>query len=45
MKEPTVIIDIPRMEKALAEETVEVPNNLTREEIRAFIIEKAEQTE
>ena len=45
MKEPTVLIDIPRMEKALSEEVIEVPKNLTRAEIIAFIIEKAEESD
>lgn len=37
-KEPAVIIDIERMDKALASETFHPPAGMTREETRQFII-------
>lgn len=37
-KEPVVVIDIERMDKALASETFQVPSGLTTEETRQFII-------
>lgn len=37
-KEPVVLIDIERMETALASETFHMPSGLTREETRQFIL-------
>lgn len=37
-KEPVVIIDVERMEKALSSETIHVPHGLSREEIRNLIL-------
>lgn len=42
-KEPVVLIDIDRMEKALASETIQVPPGMTREETRQFIIAMGEK--
>lgn len=40
-KETPILINIPRMEKALNSETVTVPNNLSREDKRKLIISKS----
>lgn len=44
-KEPAVIIDIERMDKALASETFYPPAGMTREETRQFIIAMGNQEE
>jgi len=38
-----VIINLPRMQKALASQTTTIPRKLTREEIRKLISEKAKE--
>lgn len=42
--EPTVIIDIERMDKALNSETIYPPQGMTREQTRQFIIDMGKET-
>lgn len=42
-KEPAAIIDMDRMDKALASETIYPPAGMTREETRQFIIAIGQQ--